>query len=74
MAAFGDVNRFYGNGLNKLEPKDVEQMACPDLRLLKIEDLKNLTKKIEAAMASLEISTAWFDKVLAHYLPTSVHA
>jgi len=29
--AFGQVNRFYGNGLNKLEPKDVEAMPCPNL-------------------------------------------
>ena len=28
--AFGQVNRFYGNGLNKLEPKDVEAMPCPN--------------------------------------------
>jgi len=28
--AFSQVNRFYGDGLNKLEPKDVEDMPCPD--------------------------------------------
>lgn len=27
--AFTRVNRFYGDGLNKLEPKDVEAMPCP---------------------------------------------
>ena len=27
--AFSHVNRFYGDGLNKLEPKDVEAMPCP---------------------------------------------
>jgi adenine-specific DNA-methyltransferase len=27
--AFSQVNRFYGDGLNKLEPKDVEDMPCP---------------------------------------------
>ena len=28
--AFTKVNRFYGSGLNKLEPKDVESMPCPE--------------------------------------------
>jgi len=27
--AFAQVNRFYGDGLNKLEPKDVEALPCP---------------------------------------------
>jgi adenine-specific DNA-methyltransferase len=27
--SFSQVNRFYGDGLNKLEPKDVEDMPCP---------------------------------------------
>jgi len=29
--AFAQVNRFYGDGLNKLEPKDVESLPCPKL-------------------------------------------
>jgi adenine-specific DNA-methyltransferase len=29
--AFSQVNRFYGDGLNKLEPKDVEAMPCPTM-------------------------------------------
>ena len=29
--AFSRVNRFYGDGLNKLEPKDVEAMPCPEM-------------------------------------------
>lgn len=72
MEAFGGVNRFYGNGLNKLEPKDVEQMACPNLKLVKTKDLERLAKKIDAAMASSKISVAWFDQILADYLPVSV--
>ena len=28
--AFAQVNRFYGGGLNKLEPKDVEALPCPE--------------------------------------------
>lgn len=74
MEAFGGVNRIYGNGLNKLEPKDVEQMACPNLKLLKTKDLKKLAKKIDAAMASSKISAAWFDQILSDYLPVSVPA
>jgi adenine-specific DNA-methyltransferase len=30
-AAFHQVNRFYGDGLYKLEPKDVEAIPCPEL-------------------------------------------
>lgn len=38
--AFSSVNRFYGNGLNKLEPKDVEDLPCPELpRLTEAEAL-----------------------------------
>jgi adenine-specific DNA-methyltransferase len=74
MEAFGGVNRFYGNGLNKLEPKDVEQMACPNLNLVKAKDLERLTKKIDAAMASSKISASWFDRILSDYLPVSVPA
>lgn len=29
--SFKQVNRFYGDGLNKLEPKDVEAMPCPEM-------------------------------------------
>lgn len=67
MAAFSGVNRFYGNGLNKLEPKDVEQMACPNLNLVKTKDLQNLTKTVDAAMALSVISTAWFNQILSDY-------
>lgn len=28
--AFSKVNRYYGDGLNKLEPKDVEALGCPE--------------------------------------------
>lgn len=74
MEAFGGVNRFYGNGLNKLEPKDVEQMACPNLKLFKPKDLQKLAEKIEEAMASSKISAAWFNQVLSDCLPVSVPA
>lgn len=74
MEAFGGVNQFYGNGLNKLEPKDVEQMACPNLKLVKTKDLERLTKKIDAAMASSQVSVEWFDQILSDYLPVLVPA
>jgi adenine-specific DNA-methyltransferase len=28
--SFSKVNRYYGDGLNKLEPKDVEALGCPE--------------------------------------------
>lgn len=36
--AFEQVNRFYGDGLNKLEPKDVEDMSCPELPRMSRDD------------------------------------
>lgn len=52
--SFSQVNRFYGDGLNKLEPKDVADMPCPSLpeqsaaqaeklieRLIELEKLPN---------------------------------
>jgi len=74
LDAFGDVNRFYGNGLNKLEPKDVEQMACPNLSLVKTKALQHLTDRISGAVISSEITTSWFDRVISDYLPISVLA
>jgi adenine-specific DNA-methyltransferase len=41
--AFSQVNRFYGDGLNKLEPKDVEAMPCPALPQLTEEQAQHLT-------------------------------
>ena len=58
--SFFAVNRFYGDGLNKLEPKDVEAMACPELptlsdsdetclfaRLLKLDQVQNGVRQLE---------------------------
>ena len=58
--AFSQVNRFYGDGLNKLEPKDVEEMPCPDFpiqptlsnkelqgRLIALEKLPQPTRQHE---------------------------
>ena len=40
--AFSQVNRFYGDGLNKLEPKDVEAMPCPEFPPQSSEQAKRL--------------------------------
>ena len=44
--AFSQVNRFYGDGLNKLEPKDVEAMPCPTLPAQTKEQAKQLTARL----------------------------
>lgn len=44
--AFSQVNRFYGDGLNKLEPKDVEAMPCPVLPTQTEEQAKELTTRL----------------------------
>jgi adenine-specific DNA-methyltransferase len=48
--AFGRVQRFYGDGLNKLEPKDVEDMPCPVMPVMDAAEAQQLT----AALVSLE--------------------
>jgi adenine-specific DNA-methyltransferase len=45
--AFAQVNRFYGDGLNKLEPKDVEAMPCPEMPALRRADAGKLTRRLE---------------------------
>jgi hypothetical protein len=44
--AFFVVNRFYGDGLNKLEPKDVEAMPCPKLPQLTSAQLEKLLRRL----------------------------
>jgi adenine-specific DNA-methyltransferase len=44
--AFSRVNRFYGDGLNKLEPKDVEDMPCPGMPNLGQTDSAELSYKL----------------------------
>jgi len=44
--AFSQVNRFYGDGLNKLEPKDVEEMPCPVMPKLSRAEANELTRKL----------------------------
>lgn len=65
LESFGRVNRFYGNGLNKLEPKDVEQMHCPDFSLISKNALRELDKTIKGGLENSELSTKWFDAQLS---------
>lgn len=66
--AFSKVNRFYGDGLNKLEPKDVEAMPCPPLpcqseiesaalvqRLLEVEQLSEPERRANLDQMVLEL-------------------
>lgn len=66
--AFSQVNRFYGDGLNKLEPKDVEDMPCPLMPKLSRTVADELTRKL-AELEKLPASerTARIDKLAACY-------
>lgn len=44
--SFSQVNRFYGDGLNKLEPKDVEDMPCPTMPKLNRSEANELARKL----------------------------
>jgi adenine-specific DNA-methyltransferase len=44
--AFTQVNRFYGDGLNKLEPKDVESMPCPEMPAIQRTDAVELVRTL----------------------------
>ena len=46
--SFSQVNRFYGDGLNKLEPKDVEEMPCPAMTKLSQKEAAELVEKLAA--------------------------
>jgi adenine-specific DNA-methyltransferase len=44
--SFAQVNRFYGGGLNKLEPKDVESLPCPELPPCNDSEAKKIVKHL----------------------------
>lgn len=54
--SFRRVNRFYGDGLNKLEPKDVEAMPCPEWPELK-HDAADALRDRFVTLAALPEST-----------------
>jgi adenine-specific DNA-methyltransferase len=66
--SFSRVNRFYGDGLNKLEPKDVEDMPCPVMpKLNRAEADKVIAKLIELEELSLAERTARIDELAVYY-------
>lgn len=44
--SFKQVNRFYGDGLNKLEPKDVEAMPCPEMAVMTRREAEALEQQL----------------------------
>ena len=70
--AFKEVNRFYGDGLNKLEPKDVEDMPCPAMPSLSQGEAKELIREL-AVLEKLSQSQrkARIDELAARYLAAS---
>ncbi len=66
--AFSQVNRFYGDGLNKLEPRDVEDMPCPAMPKLRRAEADELRCKL-ADLEKLPRGerTAGIDEFAARY-------
>lgn len=46
--AFAQVNRFYGDGLRKLEPRDVEEMGCPPMPAVTAGEAAALARTLRA--------------------------
>jgi adenine-specific DNA-methyltransferase len=68
--AFAQVNRFYGDGLNKLEPKDVEALPCPALPTLRREQAEDTVKRL----AELELlATAERNPRIDQLVATALH-
>ena len=66
--AFSQVNRFYGDGLNKLEPKDVEDMPCPAMpKVGRIEAVALVSKLADLEKLPLQERTAQIDELTARY-------
>lgn len=70
--AFSQVNRFYGDGLNKLEPKDVEDMPCPAMPKLSRTEAEELVQAL-AGLENLPFDerTRRIDDLATRYLRTS---
>jgi adenine-specific DNA-methyltransferase len=70
--AFSQVNRFYGDGLNKLEPKDVEDMPCLVMPKLSRIETGELTHKLaELEKLPRDERTARIDELAARYFDAS---
>jgi adenine-specific DNA-methyltransferase len=70
--SFSQVNRFYGDGLNKLEPKDVEDMPCPVMPKLSRAEAMGLTRKLaELEKFALDERTSGIDELAKRYFDTN---
>jgi adenine-specific DNA-methyltransferase len=70
--SFSQVNRFYGDGLNKLEPKDVEDMPCPEMPISSRAEAAELILKLtELERVLVEKRVARIDEVTARYFNAS---
>jgi adenine-specific DNA-methyltransferase len=75
--SFAQVNRFYGDGLNKLEPKDVESLPCPKLPPVSDDEAKKLVKHLaKLELLPLDERREQVDVLIATYtdLPARVAA
>lgn len=71
--AFSQVNRFYGDGLNKLEPKDVEDMPCPAMPKLCRTEAEELVQTLTGLEnLPLEDRTRRIDELATRYFRISV--
>ena len=71
--AFAQVNRFYGDGLNKLEPKDVEAMPCPEMPTVRRAEAERLRRRLaQLEFLSATARSEEVDALVARYfkLPT----
>jgi adenine-specific DNA-methyltransferase len=75
--SFAQVNRFYGDGLNKLEPKDVESLPCPKLPPCSDDEAKKIVKHLaKLELLPLDERSEQVDVLIATYidLPARVAA
>ena len=73
--AFSQVNRFYGDGLNKLEPKDAEAMPCPEMPTFRRADAERLMRRLEEVESlSTTARGQELDALVARYFKFSIHA
>lgn len=71
--AFKEVNRFYGDGLHKLEPKDVEDMPCPTMpSLSQVEAEKLISAFEELEKLPLNQRTPHVDELAARYFAANL--